>query len=567
MRCTTTTQVLITQKCKLVTGDVGEAFRLPLVLITQKCKLFESKMNEVFVLELPLQVEKYQADILNKRFEQLRQLYNYVQGKLLRQYRYFEQIKEYQACNSIREKKDFFRNHPFHINGVLDKSGELLDITFDEYGILGFVEKIIHKSVGANTTYADLGFNTLILDYLSASIWRAWDKKLYDIKSKRVSFKKYGELDSFSTRKKLVRGKHYFSGIELYLDTMELAIKMNGKVGKESKFITLKMLHNPKHAEYEMWALKGGVDSVKVVKVVRRLVRCQYKYYVQLTIEGEKPQKGRTLGKGNVGIDLGPTTVAVSGEHVVSIDKLASKCDNIQEEITRLSRKIDRSRRANNPQNFNEDGTIKRGIKLVWNDSKRYKELRQELAELRRKQAAIRKQQHIDRANALLKEGDTFIVENNQISGWTTRGKETKVNEKTGKIQKKKRFGKSVANHAPSMFVSILENKVKSLGGEVVKVDTKNAASQYDFTDGSFTKHELKERNVTLSNGDIHQRDMLAAFNLQHLKYDEAEVKQYDTEAMTADYERFCQLEQEEIQRYKNKEKKDDRGTIGAEKL
>ena len=524
-------------------------------------------MNEVFVLELPLLVERYQADILNKRYEQLRQLYNYVQGKLLRQYRYFEQMKEYKACEKIKEKRDFFRAHPFHINGVLNGNKEQLDITFDKNGINGFVEKLAQKSAGPNITYADLGFTTYILDHLSASIWAAWEKKLYDFKAKRISFKKYGELDSFSSRRKVVGGKVYFSGMELHLDTMKLSIKMNGKQGDNAKFITLKMLHNPKHADYEMWALKGGGDSVKVVKVVRRLVRSQYKYYVQLTIEGEKPQKGRKLGKGNVGIDLGPTTVAISGKNVVSIDKLASKCDNIQEEITRLSRKIDRSRRANNPQNFNEDGTIKRGIKLVWNDSKRYKELRRELAELRRKQAAIRKQQHIERANALLKEGDTFIVENNQISGWTTRAKETKVNENTGKIQKKKRFGKSVANHAPSMFVSILENKVKSLGGEVVKVDTKNAASQYDFTDNSFTKHELKERNVTLSNGDTHQRDMLAAFNLQHLKYNETEAKQYDTEAMVADYERFCQLEQEEIQRYKNKEKKDDKGTIGAEKL
>ena len=512
-------------------------------------------MNEVFVLELPLQVEKYQADILNKRYEQLRQLYNYVQGKLLRQYRY------------IKEKRDFFKSHPFQVNESLGGDKSAFEISFNEFSIKGFIEKLVQKSAGANMTYADLGFTTNILDHLGASVWAAWDKKLYDFKAKRISFKKYGELDSFSSRRKVVGGKVYFSGMELHLDTMELAIKMNGKQGNNAKFITLKMQHNPKHAEYEMWALKGGVDSVKVVKVVRRLVRSQYKYYVQLTIEGEKPQKGRTLGKGNVGIDLGPTTVAVSGENIVRIDKLASKCDNIQEEITRLSRKIDRSRRANNPQNFNEDGTIKRGIKLVWNDSKCYKELRRELAELRRKQAAIRKQQHIDRANALLKEGDTFIVENNQISSWTTRAKETKVNEKTGKIQKKKRFGKSVANHAPSMFVSILENKVKSLGGEVVKVDTKNAASQYDFTDGSFTKHELKERNVTLSNGNTHQRDILAAFNLQHLKYDEAEAKQYDTKAMAADYERFCQLEQEEIQRYKNKEKKDDRGTIGAEKL
>jgi len=524
-------------------------------------------MKEVFVLELPLQVEKYQADILNKRYEQLRQLHNYVQGKLLRQYKYFEQMKEFQACKTFKEKKDFFRNHPFHVNGIWGSNKELLDITFDEYGINGFVEKLVQKSVGSDMTYADLGFTTNILDHLSASIWRAWDKMLYDYHAKRVSFKKYGELDSFSSRRKVVGGKVYFSGMELHLDTMVLSIKLNGKQGKSAKFLTLPILHNPKHADYEIWALKGGLDSVKVVKVVRRMVRGNYKYYLQMSIEGEKPQKGRTLGKGNVGIDLGPTTVAVSGKNVVSIDKLAAKCDNIQAEIARLGKKIDRSRRANNPHNFNEDGTIKRGVRLVWNDSKRYKALRRDMAELQRRQAAIRKQQHIDRANALLKEGDTFIVENNQISGWTRKAKETKVNEKTGKIQKKKRFGKSVANHAPAMFVTVLENKVNSLGGKVVKVDTKNAASQYDFTNGSFEKHELKERNVTLSNGDTHQRDILAAFNLQHLKYDEKEKKQYDVESMKAHYERFCYLEQAEIMRYKNKEKKDDRSTIGAEKL
>ncbi len=528
-------------------------------------------MNEVFVLELPLQVEKYQADLLNKRYEQLRQLYNYVQGKLLRQYRYFEQMKEYQACKTIKEKRDFFRSHPFQINETLKGNKTPVMVSFEEYSIKGFVEKLAQKPVGPNITYANLGFTTYILDHLGASIWAAWDKKLYDFKAKRISFKKYGELDSFSSRRKVVGGKVYFSGMELHLDSMELAIKMNGKQGNNAKYIMLKMLHNLKHADYEMWALKDGVESVKVVKVIRRLVRSQYKYYVQLTIEGEKPQKGRTLGKGNVGIDLGPTTVAVSGMNIVSIDKLASKCDNIQPKITRLSRKLDRSRRANNPQNFNEDGTIKRGVKLVWNDSKRYKELRRELAELRRKQAAIRKLQHIERANALLKEGDTFIVENNPVKAWSAKKKETKIDEKTGKYKSKRGSGRSIGNHAPSMFVDILENKVKSLGGRFERVNTQNAASQYDFTNDSFKtgdeKHKLNERAITLSNGDIHQRDMLAAFNLQHLKYNEPEAKQYDTEAMAADYERFCQLEQEEILRYKNKEKKDDRGTIGAEKL
>lgn len=522
-------------------------------------------MTEVFVLELPLQVEKYQADILNKRYEQLRQLYNYVQGKLLKQYRYFEQTKKFRACKTIKEKRDFFKKHPFHINGILGSNKELLDITFDEYGISGFVTKLGMKNIGSNISYTDVGINSSILAKLSSNIWSSWIKFLYDSKAKRIAFKKYGELNSFGCGKKTNGSrKKIFSGMELNLERMELSIKLNGKVGKSAKFIILPILHNPKHEDYEMMALKGGFDSVKVITVVRRMVRGHYKYYLQMSIEGEKPQKGRTLGKGNVGIDLGPTTVAVSGENIASIDKLASKCDNIEVAKVKLSRKIDRSRRANNPLNFNKDGTVKRGVRLVWNDSNRYKALRCEMAELHRKQAAIRKQQHIDRANALLKEGDTFIVENNQISGWTRRAKETKVDETTGKIRKKKRFGKSVANHAPSMFVTILENKVKSLGGQVVKVDTQNAASQYDFTNDSFEKHELKERSVTLSNGDIHQRDMLAAFNLQHLKYDETEKKKYNRKAMEQHYERFCELEKEEIRRYKEKEKADDRSTIGA---
>lgn len=304
-------------------------------------------MNEVFVLELPLQVEKYQADILNKRYEQLCQLYNYVQGKLLRQFRYFEQMADYQACKTIKEKRNFFRSHPFHINGILGSNKELLDITFDEYGIQGFVSKLGKKLVGTNTTYADLGITSTILDRLSLAVWSSWEKMLYSFQTKRLSFKKYGELDTISNRRIVTKGRVCFPGMELHLEKMELAIKLNSKTGKNAKFITLPILHNPKHADYEMWGLKDGVDSIKVITVVRRLVRGQYKYYVQLSIEGEKPQKGRTLGKGNVGIDIGPTTVAVSGENIASIDKLASKCDNIQEEITRLARKIDRSRRAN----------------------------------------------------------------------------------------------------------------------------------------------------------------------------------------------------------------------------
>ena len=124
-------------------------------------------MNEVFVLELPLRVEKYQADILNKRYEQLRQLYNYVQGKLLRQYRYFEQMREFQDCKTFKAKREFIKSHPFHINGVLGRNKELLDIYFDEYGILGFVAKLGQKPIGSGMNYTDMGISSTILSNLS----------------------------------------------------------------------------------------------------------------------------------------------------------------------------------------------------------------------------------------------------------------------------------------------------------------------------------------------------------------------------------------------------------------
>lgn len=543
--------------------------------------------KEVFVIEFPLKVEKWQSDILNKRYEHLRQLYNYVQGKLLRQYKYLIQFDEYRQHNFSKEKEmallekgnkkalkaircikeQFFKGHPLRMTDIRGRNGEPCDITFTKFGIASFVAKLGQRNVGSGLTYSDLGINSHILEFLSDSIWCSWERMLYDPETQRIKFKKPGELNSFASRGIGTGERKTFCGFDLQLKTMTFDVKINGKNGRNAKFITLPIKYNLKHADYEMTALSGGIESIKMVKVIRRFVRGEYKYYIQLTIEGEKPQKGRSLGKGRVGIDIGPTTIAISGNNTVSIDKLAAKCDNIEKDIHRIGRKIDRSRRAMNPDNFNDDGTVKRGIKQTWNNSARYKRLRQEMAELQRKQAAVRKAQHIERANALLSEGDIFIIENNPIKGWTARAKETKVSEKTGKIQKKKRWGKSVANHAPSMFVTILENKVKSLGGTVVKADVRNAASQYDFTDGSFTKHELEERDVRLSNGDTHQRDMLAAFNLQHLMCAANEVKQYDQEQMHSHYHQFCELEQAEIMRYKNKEKQDDRSTIAASRL
>ena len=179
-----------------------------------------------------------------------------------------------------------------------------------------------------------------------------------------------------------------------------------------------------------------------------------------------------------------------------------------------------------------------------------------------RKQTVIRKLQHNIKANEILSLGDTFIVENNPISAWAKRANGVRKN-KNGKIQTNKRFGKSIGNHAPSMFVTILQNKVESLKGKFVPVDPKNAASRFDFTNGDFTEHKLDERKITLSNGNTHQRDMLAAFNLQHIDLTNDDLKKYNVDEMIEDYPIFCKLEKEEIKRFINRMKISNKSNIG----
>jgi phosphoribosylformylglycinamidine (FGAM) synthase PurS component len=119
---------------------------------------------------------------------------------------------------------------------------------------------------------------------------------------------------------------------------------------------------------------------------------------------------------------------------------------------------MDRSRRINNPYNYNENGTIKKqgNKKVKWVKSKKYISLQNQLKELSRKQADVRKYQHECLANEIISLGNKIYVEKMNYKGLQQRAKETTINEKTGRINKKKRFGKSLANKAPAMLLEII---------------------------------------------------------------------------------------------------------------
>ena len=141
-----------------------------------------------------------------------------------------------------------------------------------------------------------------------------------------------------------------------------------------------------------------------------------------------------------------------SSRFEVKLLELAPRVQNIENVKRRIQRYMNRSKRATNPQNFNENGTIKKGNivngkkeKLVWNFSKKYIKAKNELRDIQRKQADIREQDHNIMSNDILRNCDTFYVENMNYAGLQKRSKKTEKNDK-GKFKKKKRFGKSLAN-------------------------------------------------------------------------------------------------------------------------
>jgi len=353
-----------------------------------------------------------------------------------------------------------------------------------------------------------------------------------------LNIKLYGELNS-------IEGKTNSQGIR-YRDGKLLFLKLKVPVIIKSK---------------DIYAEQSLENPIKYCRIKREMIKGNFHYYVQLVLEGIPPTKLNNetgelkglIGKGNVGIDIGTRTIAYSSQYEVKLLELAPEVNNIEKIKRVLSRKLDRQRRANNPNKYNLDGTIIKGDRDKWVKSKNYLKTQNKLKDIHRKQACIRKQSHNILANQLLNLGDKFYVETMSFSGLQKRSKNTTINAKTGKFNKKKRFGKSLANKAPSMFLTILDNKLKWNGEILHKINTyKVKASQYNHFDEKYNKKELSERwNVfNINNEEVKiQRDCYSAFLIMNVKDNLEEI---DRDLCNETYNNFKKLHDNEINRLLN---------------
>jgi hypothetical protein len=231
------------------------------------------------------------------------------------------------------------------------------------------------------------------------------------------------------------------------------------------------------------------------------------RYYVQLVLEGHafvKP-KHEKVGKDTVGLDIGPSTLAIVPRSGAA--DLIAFCEELTPDTRkkrRLQRKMDRQRRANNPDNYDEKRRVKKG-RLHWKESKQYKATRRQHANTERKLAAHRKSLHGHLAHRITQVGTTITIEKTSFKAW------------------QKLYGRSIGLRAPGMFVAHLTRIVAKTGGTLHEVSAyQTKLSQYCHQCRQYHKKLRSQRwhQCPCGFGPV-QRDLYSAFLLAYLELEQ----------------------------------------------
>lgn len=266
-------------------------------------------------------------------------------------------------------------------------------------------------------------------------------------------------------------------------------------------------------------------NRIKYCRIHRKWHKHKWRYYIELVMEGIPPLKERKLGCGRVGIDIGTSTIAAVSEADVLFKELNDGIDSIDREIKCLNRKADRQRRANNPDNYNDNGTIKkdsRNFHKRWKVSRHQKLTYDKIKERYQKRSNKLSQFQNQLANKIIAMGDEIVIETMNFQALQKKAKKTEKSKKTGRYKKKKRFGKSISIHAPSQLVGKIKRRLAYFGGNLLEIKTtKMKASQYNHITGEYMSSDLNKRWKELVPNICVQRDLYSAFLLFNVKNEE----------------------------------------------
>src|SRR5258707_665412 len=442
-------------------------------------KPYRAKTSK-FSVELPLVADAGQAARLGGHLEVGRQFYNAVLSAGKQRLRRMRADPAWQAARAIPRTQPQERKAAF--SALRERYG------FSEYAFHELAK-------GLRVSWLAEHLDAVLAQTLASRAYRALNRVCLG-KAKRVRFK------SKSRGLASIENKRSDTGMRFVLQMQD-----------QGRGQGLLLWHDDQLRALIDWddpvVVHGLAHEIKYARLVRRRAsspRAQgadregERYFVQLVLIGLPHHKPKhTVGTDTIGLDLGPQSLAIVPRQAEArLEPLCAELRPDARAIRRLQRKMERQRRAANPEHYDERGRPKKRGRGAprWKQSRGYQATRRRKAARERRLAAHRKSLHGRMVHEIVRVGNTIITEKISYRGW------------------QKRYGRSVGRYAPGMLIDHLRRTVASTGGTLHEVPTRSTKlSQFCHGCGRFVKKPLWQRwhQCPCGIGPV-QRDLYSAF-------------------------------------------------------
>lgn len=464
--------------------------------------------EQYFVLTLPLQTEAWQRDILEKRFEIHRQIYNALLQKAVMRYGQMAQTRAYRNIREAlsrtddeRERKKLFKER---------------DCLIEQYQLRKYD---ICRDTTKYRQYFKDHTDSPIVQNLANEVWQAIDSLVHGY-AEQVHFKQPGQMKSLAG--KTNRSSIKLRGESLVWKGLEIPVRIK------------------KNNRYEEQALS---QEIRFCRIKKTMIRGKDRYFLDVILKGRIPVKEtaedvssrqvlleQTKGNhdaGSVGLDIGFRKLAVVTEDKAVIYDLPEKDRGLEKKKRSLVQYMARSRRGMNPDNYLPDGRIRPGSSN-WIYSRNYQKAKLEYGEICRKQAVLQKQEQYRLAREIISYGDRFFVENLDFA----------------KLSRTKPNRVYMAGTAPGEFLRILEYKLSQQDKQLHRIlPFLVKASGFNHHTGTYQKMPLK-KSWRIVDGQKVEKNLYSAFLLSNLAED---MQSFDLERCAERFPGFLEAQGEHL--------------------
>jgi putative transposase len=423
-----------------------------------------------FVMELPLKVDSKQDSELQARFNAAMRLYNNVLGEARTRMELLRNSEAYQTAKGISRDNKKERSEAF------SKPRE--QARFSDYDLQAYANRAAKDS-----KWIAQKIDAQVQQKLATRAFKAVERVLFG-KAKDVRFK-------VESRFRSVEGKTNKQGIKWQNNhVVWTGLKLPAIIEPDNEVI--------KH---------GKAHPIKYCRIIRRILNGKRRWFVQLVLEGVPYQKPQNyVSDGLIGLDLNISNIAFVGNKKAGLLPFAEGVPTFEQEISTLQRKMQRSQRASNPDNYEpnyeaqvgrktvvKQGKVKKG-KRQWKKSANYRKHAFKKCELERRKTAYAKSCNRAVVNEILRHGKHIKTENISLKGW------------------QKRYGFAISAKSPGFVQSELARKAVSAGGQFIKFSTQKTALSQTHLTGERVKKSLSQRVHYDHTGVTMHRDLFSAY-------------------------------------------------------